>query len=97
MTRISSLCVFCGSKTGDDPAFEAAARRFGELMVERGVRLVFGGGRIGLMGESSQAQNVLAVLSALERVLPQHGFEVGVGAGIAAASQELVKHPVAIP
>ena len=50
MTKISSLCVFCGSKTGDDPAHEAAARRLGELMVERGVKLVFGGGRIGLMG-----------------------------------------------
>ena len=55
MTRISSLCVFCGSKTGDDPAFEAAARRLGELMVERGVRLVFGGGRIGLMGVVADA------------------------------------------
>ena len=55
MTRISSLCVFCGSKTGDDPAFEAAARRFGELMVERGVRLIFGGGRIGLMGVVADA------------------------------------------
>ncbi|MEE9318055.1 MAG: TIGR00730 family Rossman fold protein [Rhodospirillales bacterium] len=50
MTKISSLCVFCGSKTGADPAHEAAARRLGELMVERGVKLVFGGGRIGLMG-----------------------------------------------
>ncbi len=50
MTEISSLCVFCGSKKGADPAHEAAARRMGELMVERGVRLVFGGGRIGLMG-----------------------------------------------
>ncbi len=55
MTRISSLCVFCGSKTGDDPAFGAAARRLGELMVERGVRLVFGGGRIGLMGVVADA------------------------------------------
>ena len=55
MTRISSLCVFCGSKTGDDPAFEAAARRLGELMAERGVRLVFGGGRIGLMGVVADA------------------------------------------
>ena len=55
MTRISSLCVFCGSKTGDDPALEAAARRLGELMAERGVRLVFGGGRIGLMGVVADA------------------------------------------
>ena len=50
MTEISSLCVFCGSKTGTDPAHAAAARRLGELMAERGETLVYGGGRIGLMG-----------------------------------------------
>ena len=55
MTKISSLCVFCGSKTGADPAHEAAARRLGELMVKRGVKLVFGGGRIGLMGVVAKA------------------------------------------
>ena len=55
MTEISSLCVFCGSKKGTDPAHEAAARRLGQLMVERGVRLVFGGGRIGLMGVLADA------------------------------------------
>ncbi len=55
MTEISSLCVFCGSKTGADPAFEDAARRLGQLMVERDVRLVFGGGRIGLMGVLADA------------------------------------------
>jgi len=51
----SSLCVFCGSKTGADPAHAAAARRLGQLMAERGVRLVFGGGRIGLMGVLADA------------------------------------------
>ena len=55
MTEISSLCVFCGSKKGADPAHEAAARRLGQLMAERGVRLVFGGGRIGLMGVLADA------------------------------------------
>ena len=50
MTKITSLCVFCGSKNGDDPAHKAAAERLGELMAERGVRLVYGGGSIGLMG-----------------------------------------------
>ena len=49
MTEISSLCVFCGSKTGESPAYEAAARRLGEQMADRGIRLVYGGGRIGLM------------------------------------------------
>ena len=55
MTEISSLCVFCGSKKGADPAHEAAAKRLGQLMAERGVRLVFGGGRIGLMGVLADA------------------------------------------
>ena len=50
MTAISSLCVFCGSKAGADPAHAEAARRLGRLMAEKGIRLVFGGGRIGLMG-----------------------------------------------
>jgi len=51
----SSLCVFCGSKTGTDPAHAAAARRMGALMARQGVRLVFGGGRIGLMGVLADA------------------------------------------
>lgn len=55
MTKPSSLCVFCGSKTGTDPAHAAAARRMGELMAKEGVRLVFGGGRIGLMGVLADA------------------------------------------
>ena len=50
MADFNSLCVFCGSKNGDNPAHEATARRLGELMAARGTRLVYGGGRIGLMG-----------------------------------------------
>ncbi len=47
--------------------------------------------RIGLMGESSTAGNVLLVLSALERVLPRHGYPVDAGAGVAAAERELAR------
>jgi len=50
MTKISSLCVFCGSRFGNNPAYEAAARKLGEIMLERDIRLVYGGGSIGLMG-----------------------------------------------
>ena len=45
--------------------------------------------RIGMMGESSKAQYVLAVLSALEEILPRLGFEVPYGAGVGAASRSL--------
>ena len=48
---LPAICVFCGSAHGRDPAYGEAARRFGQLLVESGFSLVFGGGRIGLMGE----------------------------------------------
>ncbi len=50
MPRIRSVAVFCGSRVGDDPRFRAAAVALGDGMAQAGLRLVFGGGRIGLMG-----------------------------------------------
>ena len=50
-----TICVFCGSSHGSDPAYTEAARRFGTLMVEHGFDLVFGGGGVGLMGEVALA------------------------------------------
>lgn len=50
MTEITSLGVFCGSRTGNDSAWAEAAERLGEAIAERGIRLVYGGGGIGLMG-----------------------------------------------
>lgn len=47
---LNSLCVFCGSRDGADPAHRAAAERLGLVMAERGIRLVYGGGRVGMMG-----------------------------------------------
>ena len=44
------LCIYCASSFGRDPAFEASARTVGELMVGRGIDLVYGGGHVGLMG-----------------------------------------------
>lgn len=53
--RISSICVFCGSRHGSNPAYAEDARELGHLMAERGIRLVYGGGRVGLMGEIADA------------------------------------------
>jgi uncharacterized protein (TIGR00730 family) len=50
-----TICVFCGSSHGADPVYTEAARRFGTLMVEAGFDLVFGGGGVGLMGETALA------------------------------------------
>ncbi len=50
MKDVRSICVFCGSRAGLKPAYADAAARLGELMAERGLRLIYGGGGIGLMG-----------------------------------------------
>ena len=55
MSDFRSICVFCGSKVGVKPAFEREARRLGELIALLGMRLVYGGGRIGLMGVIADA------------------------------------------
>jgi uncharacterized protein (TIGR00730 family) len=55
MTEIRSLCVLCGSREGTDPAYRRSAIRLGQLIAERGVRLVYGGGSIGLMGVIADA------------------------------------------
>ena len=55
MEKISSLCVFCGSRFGNDPAYEDAARELGAVMADRGIRLIYGGGSVGLMGVVASA------------------------------------------
>ncbi len=50
MNNIESVCVYCGSGSGLDPSFAEAARSFGKILAENGVRLVYGGGSLGLMG-----------------------------------------------
>jgi uncharacterized protein (TIGR00730 family) len=50
-----SVCVYCGSRMGTDPAHEAAAREVGRLIGERGWQLVYGGGSTGLMGAVADA------------------------------------------
>ena len=54
-TRKPTICVFCGSSFGNDPAYTQAAQRFGTLMVKNGFDLVFGGGGVGLMGVVTSA------------------------------------------
>ena len=47
---IRSVCVFCGSAPGARPSYSAAARELGTAFAHRGITLVYGGGRLGLMG-----------------------------------------------
>jgi uncharacterized protein (TIGR00730 family) len=52
---LKTVCVFCGSATGADPAYALAAREFGRELAARKLGLVYGGGRVGLMGELATA------------------------------------------
>jgi uncharacterized protein (TIGR00730 family) len=55
MSQIRRICVYCGSSGGTDPAYMAAATRFGELLADAGIGLVYGGGAGGLMGALAKA------------------------------------------
>jgi uncharacterized protein (TIGR00730 family) len=50
MSEIKSICVYCGSGPGTNPAFIEAALRFGRILAQSRIRLVYGGGSAGLMG-----------------------------------------------
>jgi uncharacterized protein (TIGR00730 family) len=50
MSTIKSICVYCASGPGNNPAFAEAAKQFGRILAENGIRLVYGGGSVGLMG-----------------------------------------------
>ena len=57
-SHIRSVAVFCGSRPGHDPVHEEAARALGKGLAEAGMRLIYGGGGIGLMGAvASGGQN----------------------------------------
>lgn len=52
---LQSLCVYCGSGTGRNPAFGKAARKLGRILAAARIGLVYGGGSLGLMGEIARA------------------------------------------
>jgi hypothetical protein len=55
MRRLTSLCVYCGSGLGTHPAYEEAARALGRALADSDIRLVYGGGSVGLMGTVARA------------------------------------------
>ena len=52
---MAQICVFTGSSPGRDPRFQAGTRAFGAFLAARGHGLVYGGGRVGLMGVLAEA------------------------------------------
>lgn len=55
MSSPAAVCVFCGSSRPPDPVFGGAARDLGRFLAEASITLVYGGGRVGLMGELADA------------------------------------------
>jgi len=66
---LNSLCVFCGSNPGASPAYAEAAARLGRTLAGRGLNLVYGGGRVGLMGVVADA--ALAAGGTVTGVIPE--------------------------
>lgn len=66
---VKSLCVYCGSSVGRSPVYAEAARALARAMVGRGVRLVYGGASVGIMG--AVADEVLRLGGEAVGVIPQ--------------------------
>jgi uncharacterized protein (TIGR00730 family) len=66
---VQRVCVFCGASSGRSPAYAAAARAFGAAAVGRGLGVVYGGGRVGLMG--AVADGALAAGGEVVGVIPR--------------------------
>lgn len=55
MSKLKSVCVYCGSRAGENPAYEQAAQELGKALAGAKLRLVYGGGSVGLMGTVARA------------------------------------------
>jgi uncharacterized protein (TIGR00730 family) len=69
MSTLRTICVYCGSGPGKNPAFVKAARKFGKILAENDIGLIYGGGSIGLMGEL--AKSVLKHGGKVTGVIPE--------------------------
>ncbi|CAG1009300.1 pyrimidine/purine-5'-nucleotide nucleosidase [Burkholderiales bacterium] len=67
--QLERVCVYCGANTGRDPAYADAARAMGRALARRGIGLVTGGGRVGLMGVVADA--ALHAGGSVTGVIPQ--------------------------
>src|SRR5665213_3233302 len=72
--RLDSVCVYCGSSNAAAPQWLAAAARLGEVLARDGLRLVYGGGGVGLMGACARAAHGAGgrVLGVIPRFLTSH-------------------------
>lgn len=74
---LRSICVFCGASPGATPIYQEAAEALGRHLAERGIRLVYGGGAVGLMGMVADA--ALAAGGEVIGIIPQSLKEAEIG------------------
>lgn len=79
MTPVRSLCVYCGASVGRSPALINAAKALGAGLAARNIRLVYGGGKVGIMGVLADA--TLAGGGQVTGVIPNHLQDTEVGHG----------------
>ena len=77
MPALSSVCVFCGSNAGVDPAYMQAAVHVGRSLAERGLRLVYGGAHVGMMGALADA--AMSAGGDVTGVIPRQIVDLEVG------------------
>ncbi len=77
MNKLESICLFCGASPGANPAYKDAAADFGATLAKQKIRLVYGGGSVGLMGVAADAclANGGEVIGVIPRMLMEK--EVG--------------------
>ncbi|ENR06428.1 TIGR00730 family protein [Brucella ovis IntaBari-2006-46-332] len=68
MSEIRSICVYCGSSTGQNPLYREAGLALGGSIAEHGIRLVYGGGTRGIMG--AVAQGVMEACGEVTGIIP---------------------------
>jgi len=77
MMSLRSICVFCGASTGHDPIYRQAAEALGQTLAREGIRLVYGGGAVGLMGVVADA--AMAAGGEVVGIIPQSLKDAEVG------------------
>jgi len=77
MATVQRLCVYCGSAGRVADAYRTAAEQVGTALARHGIELVYGGGRVGLMGLCADA--VLAAGGKVTGIIPRHLHDVEVG------------------
>jgi uncharacterized protein (TIGR00730 family) len=75
--ELSSICVFCGSNAGADPAYLDSARTVGRELAQRGIRIVYGGGKVGMMGAVADAARDAG--GEVVGIIPRQIFDLEIG------------------